>query len=176
MPRWECVSCKYQESLISHTLFERTHLPLQTWFLAIELLTQAKTCLSALELHRLLHVNDKTALLLKHKIMAAAAEAEAGRVLSCRVELDDVYLGGVREGGKSGRGAEGKVPFLAAVETDLDRHPLLAVLTPVDAFSSAEVKKWSEKHLAFGTRVLTDGLACFLEIGKRCRHERYTMH
>ena len=176
MPHWECVACKYQESLIAGTLFERTHLPLKKWFLAIELLTQAKTCLSSLQLHRLLRVNDKTALLLKHKIMAATAEAEAGRVLSGRVELDDVYLGGVREGGKSGRGAEAKVPFLAAVQTDPDRHPLLTVLTPVEAFSSAAVKKWSELHLARGTRVLTDGLPCFLEIAKRCQHERYTMN
>ena len=31
--------------------------------------------------------------------------------------MDDAYLGGVRSGGKRGRGAAGKTPFVAAVST-----------------------------------------------------------
>ena len=34
-----------------------------------------------------------------------------------RVEMDDAYLGGVCSGGKRGRGAAGKTPFVAAVST-----------------------------------------------------------
>ncbi len=33
------------------------------------------------------------------------------------IELDDAYLGGERSGGKVGRGAAGKTPFIAAVGT-----------------------------------------------------------
>ncbi|MEX3581702.1 MAG: transposase, partial [Burkholderia sp.] len=37
-----------------------------------------------------------------------------------RVEVDDAYLGGERSGGKAGRGAPGKTPFVAAVQTSDD--------------------------------------------------------
>ena len=44
-------------------------------------------------------------------------ERDAGTRFSGRVEIDDAYLGGERTGAKRGRGAPGKTPFLAAVET-----------------------------------------------------------
>jgi hypothetical protein len=55
--------------LISGTIFEQTKLPLTTWFLAIHLITQAKTGLSALALKRQLGVSYNTAWSMKHKIM-----------------------------------------------------------------------------------------------------------
>lgn len=45
---YQCTDCHHQASLISGTIFEQTKLPLTTWFLAIHLITQAKTGLSAL--------------------------------------------------------------------------------------------------------------------------------
>ena len=45
---------------------------------------------------------------MKQKLMRAMLERDAGNPpMSGRVELDDAYLGGVRSGGKRGRGAEG---------------------------------------------------------------------
>jgi len=38
--------------VISGTIFEQTKLPLTTWFMAIHLITQAKTGLSALALNK----------------------------------------------------------------------------------------------------------------------------
>ena len=43
--------------------------------------------------------------------------------LAGRVEVDDAYLGGERSGGKRGRGAAGKTPIVAAVET-IDRRAI----------------------------------------------------
>ena len=48
------------------------------------------------------------------------------RQLQGRVEIDDAYLGGKRAGGKSGRGSENKVPFVAAVQTTAEGNPVLA--------------------------------------------------
>ena len=39
-------------------------------------------------------------------------------------EFDDAYLGGERHGGKRGRGAPGKTPFIAAVETTAAGKPV----------------------------------------------------
>jgi hypothetical protein len=51
---------------------------------------------------------------IKHKLMF---ERDATKRLTGRIEIDDAYLGGERHGGKRGRGAPGKTPFIAAVET-----------------------------------------------------------
>jgi len=116
-PYFQCSVCRHQTSLTAGTLFHGSHLPLTTWFLALYLVSEAKTQLSSLELHRLIHVNHKTAWLMLHKIMQVMVNAEQARKLTGRIEMDDAYLGGKRSGGKSGRGAAGKQPFLAAIQT-----------------------------------------------------------
>ena len=118
---WQCARCRKQTSLTAGTIFESTRLPLRLWFVGIYHLTQPKNNVAALELKRLLGVGYKAAWRLKHKLMQVMDEREATRVLSERVEVDDAYLGGVRPG-KTGRGAEGKVPFVIAVETHEEDH------------------------------------------------------
>ena len=49
---WQCGRCAHQCSLLSGTLFEATKLLLTRWFLAMQMLTQAKNNVSALELMR----------------------------------------------------------------------------------------------------------------------------
>ena len=40
---YQCRACRHQTTLVSGTLFEGTKLPLRTWFIALYLLTSAKT-------------------------------------------------------------------------------------------------------------------------------------
>jgi hypothetical protein len=71
-----------------------------------------------------LGVREATAWLMKQKIMTAMqTREEAKPKLKGRIEMDDAYLGGARSGGKRGRGAAGKTPFIAAVETTIERRP-----------------------------------------------------
>jgi hypothetical protein len=98
-------------------VFESTKLSLVRWFLAMQLLTQAKNNVSALELKRQLGVSYASAWLVKHKLMQAMSVREAHRTLTGRVEMDDAYLGG-EQPGKPGRGSPNKVPMVAAVQTD----------------------------------------------------------
>ena len=53
---WECLVCGYQSSSIVGTVFGHTKLALSVWFLAINLMTQSKNAVSALELKRQLGV------------------------------------------------------------------------------------------------------------------------
>lgn len=159
---YQCRKCRHQTTLTSGTLFQGTHLPLTTWMLALYLLTSTKTDLSALELKRHLGVNYKAAWRIKHKVMQAMAEREATRRLGGFVQIDDAYLGGERNGGKTGRGAPGKQAFVAAVETDEDlEHPRYAVLEPVRTFDNASLSDWCQRRLAPEAELYSDGLACF---------------
>jgi ribosomal protein L37AE/L43A len=157
---WQCGNCAHQCSLISGTMFEATKLPLSRWFLAMQLLTQSKNNVSALELRRQLGVSYDTAWRIKHKIMEAMRLREQDRELDGRVEMDDAYLGGEQTGGKPGRGSENKVPFIAAVQTTADGKPILACLRQ-QPHTREEVAVFAAQHLAPSATVVSDGLWCF---------------
>lgn len=169
---FQCNACRHQTSLIAGTIFQGTKLALTVWFLAIYLVSQAKTGLSALALKRHLGVSYPTAWLIHHKLMQAMAVREARYVLDGQVQVDDAYLGGERSGGKVGRGSENKVPFVAAVSLSDDGHPLRAKLTPVTGFTLQSISQWAKAQLASGSTVLSDGLACFSAVTDAgCTHQ-----
>ncbi len=170
---YQCSACHHQTSLTSGTIFEHTKLPLTVWFLAIYLLTQAKTGLSALALMRQLGVSYNTAWSLKHKIMQVMKERDDSTPLMGRVQLDDVYWGGERHGGPRGRGSVHKTPFIAAVALNEEGHPIRANMNVVEGFRLTEIARWAQHHLQPGCEVTSDGLACFAAVTQAgCTHIR----
>ena len=127
-------------------------------------LSQTKNNVSILELKRLVGLSYPAAWRLKHKLMQVMFERESTTRLSGRFEIDDAYLGGEHPGGKAGRGSENKVPFIAAVQTNTQNHPLYAVFTRVKTFSHDEVARWAMDSLAPATTVVSDGLWCFQSV------------
>ena len=169
---FQCNACRRQTSLIAGTVFQGTKLPLTVWFLAIYLISQAKTGLSALALKRQLGVSYPTAWLIQHKLMQAMATREERYVLEGHVQIDDAYLGGERTGGKVGRGSENKIPFVAAVSINDEGHPVRVKLTPVATFSTDAIEQWASSSLAPDSTVHSDGLACFRAVALAgCTHE-----
>ena len=162
-PRWSrpCGRCKLGVGLTTAgTVFHWTKLPLTTWFLAIYHLSQSKSGMSSVELARRLGTRQPTAWLVKHKLMAAMVAREAEKPkLAGRVEMDDAYLGGQRPGGKRGRGAAGKTPFVAAVETTPERAARL-----VKGFRKKEIERLATRDLAAGSNVVSDGLSCWTAV------------
>ena len=160
LPYWQCGACAHQCSLISGTVFESSKLGLSRWFLAMQLLTQSKNNVSALELMRQLGVSYRTAWLIKHKIMESMRMREDRRELDGRVEIDDAYLGGELSGGTAGRGSENKVPVVAAVQTTASGQPVVACLRQ-QPHTIKEVAVFAAQHLAPSATVVSDGLWCF---------------
>ena len=160
---FQCSACRTQISLTAGTIFHSTKLPLKIWFRAIYHITQSKGGISSLELARRLGVTQNTAWKLSHKLMQVMHEREAQKPLTGRVEMDDAYLGGKRKG-KRGRGAAGKVPFVAAVETTDEGKPHRMKLNPVSGFTSFAISGFASSVLAGGCMVVTDGLPCFAAV------------
>ena len=154
---YRCNRCKKQTSPTAGTIFHATKLPLTLWFAAIHLIVTAKNGISSVELGRRLGVKQPTAWAVKHKVMAVMARREADTPLSGRVEMDDAYLGGARSGGKRGRGAAGKTPFVAAVSTSPEGRPRKLKLVPVKGFRKREIARGAKHWLAPGAAVVTDG-------------------
>ena len=165
-PLYQCQHCRFQTSLTSGTIFDSSKLPLTLWFLAIYLITQSKDGISSLNLARLLGISANAALRLKHKLQQVMKKHDDRLQLSGIVQVDDSYWGGKRHDGQRGRGASGKTPFLAAISTNCKGHPIHMRLSRIKAFTSAEVSRWSTKHLDVSTIVVSDGFHCFSGIGQ----------
>src|SRR6516162_10927013 len=136
---YQCTACRRQTSLIAGTIFAATKVPLGTWFRAMYHLTQSKGGISSIELGRRLGVTQTTAWKIKHKLMQVMMERDAAKRLTGRIEVDDAYLGGERNGGKRGRGSPGKTPIVAAVETTPQGQPIRLKLRRVKGFRCAEI-------------------------------------
>jgi transposase-like protein len=158
---FQCRRCRRQTSITAGTIFASTHVPLRLWFRAMYHLTQSKQGISSVELGRRLGVKQYTAWKMKHKLAQVMLERDASKPLSGRVEIDDAYIGGERSGGKRGRGAPGKTPFVAAVEPTPEGKPVRLKLQRVTNFGSAAIRTFAGRCLSPGCKIVSDGLACF---------------
>lgn len=116
---FQCKACRRQVPvIISETIFSSTNLPLSILFFGIYQITQSKNGISSLNLARSLEISANAALRIKHKLKHVMKKREDGKPLSGFLQIDGAYLGGKSLGGKRGRGADGKTPFIAAVTTN----------------------------------------------------------
>jgi len=135
------------------------------------LLTQLKNGISVLELKRQLGIGYNAAWRMKHKLLQVMKERDDSKPLLGAIQVDDAYWGGEHNGGKRGRGAEGKMPFIAAVQTDEDGHPIAMRCTELKGFRKTEIAQWAKRHLVASSLGVSDGLRCFagvIEAG--CQH------
>ncbi len=92
--RWNCHDCHGSFNVLHGTIFQKTKIPLQKWFLAIGLLLNAKKSISSCQLARDLELNQKSAWFLAMRVrMELAKDANAG-LLHGIVEADECYIGG----------------------------------------------------------------------------------
>jgi transposase-like protein len=168
---FQCNACRKQTSVRAGTIFAASKLPLRLWFSAMYHLTQSKQGISSLELARRLGITQNAAWKMKHKLAQVMLERNAAKRLKGKVQMDDAYLGG-EHSGPPGRGAEGKTPFVAAVETTEGDKPHQIILRRVKAFSKHALKKLAGTALTPGAEVVSDGLACFAAVvDAGCSHK-----
>lgn len=162
---FQCSACRKQTSARAGTIFHKSATPLTKWFLAMHLITSAKNDIASLELSRQIGVKWDTAWLIKQKLMEVMRQRNSIYKLGGDVQIDDAYLGGEAPAkpGKTGRSAEGKIPFVIAVETREGR-PVHMQLRRVPAFSKEAIETYASANIERGSWVVSDGLACFLGV------------
>lgn len=115
--RHHCNNCNTTFSVTVGTIFHRTHVDLQKWFLAIALVLNAKKGMSARQLARDIEVHRNTAWSMGMRIRKAMTEDR--QLLEGVVEMDECYIGGKPRKGsirsKRGRGTS-KIPVVGIVE------------------------------------------------------------
>lgn len=122
--RYHCNKCNASYSVTVGTIFHKTHLALQKWFLAVTIILNAKKGVSARQLARDLKVNRNTAWRISMQIRIAMTQSEQRDLLSGVVEMDETYIGGKPRRGcgkeidikrKRGRGTS-KIPVVGMVQ------------------------------------------------------------
>src|ERR671917_6205 len=89
---------------------------------------------------------------------AASAPAASGAAARRR------QAGPRRAGGKRGRGAPGKTPFVAAVETTPEGKPVRLKLRRVTGFCNRALSGFAKRSLDPDCEVVSDGLVCFAAV------------
>lgn len=151
-----CQDCGAEISVTAGTMFERTRIPLKTWFSAIWFVTSQKHGANALGLKRVLGLGSyQTAWTWLHKLRRAMVRAGRER-LRGRVEVDETLVGGSEKGGKRGRGAERKEIVVIAVELHEPKGLGRVRMRRVADASGANLVPFVRESIEPGSEVLTD--------------------
>ena len=90
--RWNCHECKSSFNVLSGTLFEKSRIPLQKWFLAVGIIVHAEKNLSSYRLARSLVLNQKTAWFMEQRIRAEMANKQGEIRLQGIFEADETFV------------------------------------------------------------------------------------
>lgn len=162
--RLVCPACRHHASVTAGTILDKTRTPLTTWFEAAWHVTTAKNGLSAKTLERTLGVRYRVAWAMLQRFRVAMVRAERRQLLG-DVEVDETLVGGVKRGGKRGRGTE-KLVVVIAVEV---RHPMgfgrVRMRHVADA-SAASLVPFVLDVVTRGAIVRTDGWSGYSDLRK----------
>jgi transposase-like protein len=93
---WKCKGCRKQFTVTKGTIFEDSHIPLNTWLMTIHLLCSSKKGMSAHQIHRMLGITYKSAWFMVHRLRYASTQDPLAAQLTGIVEMDEAYIGGRR--------------------------------------------------------------------------------
>ncbi len=161
-----CRHCGGEVSVTAGTIFERTRMPLRTWFSAIWFVTSQKDGASALGLKHVLGFGSyQTAWTWLHKLRTAMVRPDRDRLCG-RIEVDETYIGGTGKGGKRGRGSERKEIVVIAVEIHspkgFGRIRMQRIPDVSEKSLTAFVCDVAEK----GSEILTDGWSGYSKLAE----------
>ncbi len=172
--RWNCHDCKSSFNVMSGTIFEKTKLPLQKWFLAVGLVVNTKKSISSWQLSRDLDMNQKSAWYMQQRIHSEMAREQQDIVLQGVVEVDETYIGGKPRKGnkreddkpsKRGRGTS-KTPVMGVVERGGN------VAAKVADNLNGKTALWfiQDRLDSLGSLVMTDELSIYNAVGGSYPH------
>lgn len=152
---YKCTNCNFKSSVTSGTIFQDTRKPLQLWFRAMWYITNQKHGISALGLQRALDIGSyHTTWEWLHRLRHAMVRPGRDRI-SGIVEVDETYIGG-KKAGKRGRGAEGKILVVIAVQIANNRIGRIRLYRVPDA-SGDSLNRAIKESIEPGSTIMTDG-------------------
>jgi transposase-like protein len=160
---WHCRTCNHQTSVTAGTVFEDSRKPLRLWFHVMWLLMAHKTGLSAKGLCDVCEFGSyQTAWIWLHKLRSVMIRKGRER-LQGRVEIDEAYIGGKKEG-PAGRGAEGKTLVLVAVEGKKGEKLGRVRFRCIETITQEAAESFIKDYVEPGSQIVTDGLNAYNKV------------
>jgi len=110
---YKCRDCRKRFTVTVGTMFEGSHIPLKKWFLALYLFLSHKKGISSMQLHKDIHVTQKTAWFMLNRIRHNFKD-KIWIDFDSETQIDETYVGGKnkRRKGTQGRSILTKVPVM----------------------------------------------------------------
>jgi transposase-like protein len=156
-----CNYCREKFTVRTGAIFERSHIPLRKWLLAIHLMAASKKGMSALQLSRMLGLPYKTAWFLCHRIRESMKRPVRHLSAAIIVEADETLFGGKKKNRAFAKKEPKKHTVLTLVDRDGDNHSFHIANVKAKTLRETIVKVASRKSY-----LATDELASYEKIGK----------
>ena len=160
---YRCNACKFDFTVRTGTIFERSHVPLHKWVYAMYLLVTARKGISSLQLAKEIGITQKSAWFVLHRLREACGEHLDK--LRGEVEIDETFVGGLEQNKheadklKEGRGAVGKVAVLGMRERGGNTKAL-----PLFSTTQDEIQNAIHANVEVGSTLYTDEHAAYNDL------------
>lgn len=169
--RYHCNSCNTSYSVTVATIFHKTKLDLQKWFLALSLILNAKKGISSRQLARDLGVNKNTAWYMQMRIRNAMVDQ--GDLFEGIIEADETYIGGKNKNkhknkkvqGGQGRNTRDKTPIFGILE----RGGKIKAIKVKDV-TSRTLKSFIGENTTKGSTIITDDWKSYRGLNNKYQH------
>ncbi len=159
-----CKFCRGETTVTSGTIFHKSHLPLTILFRAMWWIIAQKNGVSAKGLQRILGIGSyETAWVWLHKFRRVMILSDREK-LSGLIEVDETLVGG-KKSGKRGRGAEGKVLVVIAVEVKKFGTGRVRLSLIPDA-SRKPLNQFIKENICKNSSITTDGWKGYVDLKK----------
>lgn len=159
-----CKICKHQHSITSGTIFHKSRISLVLLFRVLWFIVAQKNGVSASGIQRILELKKySTTWTWLHKFRRLMILPNRDK-LSGTIEVDETLVGGKRSG-KRGRGAEGKILVIIAIEIQGKKTGRVRLSTIPDG-SKASINLFIKSNIERESIIITDGWKGYADLKK----------
>ena len=172
--RWNCYGCGSSFNVLSGTLFQKTKIPLQKWFLALSLILDAKKSISSYQLARHLNIRQQAAWFLLQRVRSEMVAKQHTIRLQGIVEADESYIGGsphTNDPIKTTKSIVGRGTPKLAVLGVVQRGGDVFAQVSDDRLTGENIAKFIGKAvIPEGSHLITDGFRSYNSVRSFLKH------